>query len=121
MKNVLAPTRIIHFLLLLTLVVLGLTGMWRSSTSGLKSGLSRFTRGSVEPKIVKEKADQGGLDQEDLNPAGTSGEEAGKEKEKKRRDKLVTAHFMVSPPHTPRTTIDRLILLLSFSFVLPHS
>ena len=121
MKNVLSPTRIIHFLLLLTLVVLGLTGMWRSSTSGLKSGLSRFTRGSVEPKTVKEKMDQGGLDQEDPTLAGPGGGEAGKEKGQKRRDKLVTAHFMVSPPHTPRTTIDRLILLLSFSFVLPHS
>lgn len=114
MKQNLAPIRIIQSLCLLTFLILALTSMWKSSTSSLKSGLSRFG------KVGSSRAKQDQVVLDDTNPdpnpgsnnppvpgkPGKAGSETADKEKTKRVDKLVVAHFMVSQLFIPTSVPD---------------
>jgi hypothetical protein len=110
MKYTLDPRRLISFLALLTVSVIFLTSMWKStstkSSSGWKSnlGLSRFGKtgkeaGSKSEQVVIDGSGNGTVgmgEGEKEKETDTEVEKVG-EKPGRRRPKIVTAHFMVSP------------------------
>jgi hypothetical protein len=110
MKHTLDPRRLISFLALLTVSVVFLTSMWKStstkSSSGWKSNLrlSRFGKTGKEAGIDSEQVVLGGSGNGTV-AMGEGEKEKGPEipdgkvgeKPRRRRPKIVTAHFMVSP------------------------
>jgi hypothetical protein len=110
MKYTLDPRRLISFLALLTVSVIFLTSMWKStstkSSSGWKSnlGLSRFGKAGKEAGIKPEQVVLGGSGNTTVE-TGEGEKEKGHEipdgkvgqKPGRRRPRIVTAHFMVSP------------------------
>lgn len=109
MKYTLDPRRLVSFLALLTVSVIFLTSMWKStstkSSSGWKSnlGLSRFGKAGkaeIKPEQVvlggsgntTVETSEGEKEKGPEIPDGKVGEKPGR-----RRPKIVTAHFMVSP------------------------
>lgn len=110
MKHTLDPRRLVSFLALLTVSAIFLTSMWKStstkSSSGWKSnlGLSRFGKagkeaGSKSEQVVLDGSGNttvGMGEGEKENGTDTEVEKVGG-KPSKRRPKIVTAHFMVSP------------------------
>jgi hypothetical protein len=109
MKYILDPRRLISFLALLTVSVIFLTSMWKStstkSSSGWKSnlGLSRFGKAGKEAGSKSEQVILGGSENKTVG-IGEGDKEKGPEvpdgkvggNYSKRRPKIVTAHFMVS-------------------------
>lgn len=110
MKHTLDPRRLVSFLALLTVSVIFLASMWKStstkSSSGWKSnlGLSRFGKtgkeaGTKPEQVVIDESGNGTVgmgEGEKEKETDTEVEKVGG-KYSKRRPKIVTAHFMVSP------------------------